>query len=362
MGASQINFSSLNLNPEEARTSSEMVFESVFENPSLESVHDIKTGVIMDKYIPIIGSYGLVGKASAGDCSRNTELGPIPVSEKQWTPKLVDFRLPHCQAAIPDLLKAWGKSMNAAKTWEDVDSEMMAFIQDEALKATMKSILRISSFGDTAATTYALGGQIKDAATLPYFTILNGLWKQIFTGVGALTIKRVTIAANQTHTQVMGTDVALTTMRSMYNQIDAAFFSKTDKIFEVTKSFYDNYVDTLEAKSVVFSLDETINGVSPLKYRGVPIVVRYDWDENIAAYLTDDVTVGGASPATVKLPFLPNRAILTTKSNIPIGTSDTESMSTFDSFYDKKDSMWYLDVAYKLDLKILEEKLIVAAY
>lgn len=359
--ASTINFGGLTLNTEEARSASEVIFTAVFAKPTLEAAHMVETGVDMDRFIPILGTYGLMGKASSG-CTPNTESGTIPTSQKTWTPKLIDFRLEHCQNDVPGLLKFWQKSMKAANTWSEIDGEMAQFIADRALDAASETILRLSSFGDTAAQTYALGGNIKDAATLPYFTVLNGLWKQIFTAVTGNLSKRVTIAANITHTQVMAADVAITTMRSMYNQIDSRFFSKTDKVFECTRSFYDNYVDTLESKSLAFSLAETVDGVSPLKYRGIPIVVRFDWDTNIAAYLKGDVTVGGASPATVTLPYFPHRCILTTLSNIPIGTSDTESFTEFSSNYDVVTKKWYMDVAFKLDVKLLEEHLLVAAY
>ena len=101
-----IDFSTLTLNPEEARTSNEMVFETAFLKPnSLADVHDIQTGVDMDRWIPILGKLGLVGKTDPGDCTSNVETSQVPASQKKWEPTLISFRLAHCQADIPNLLK-----------------------------------------------------------------------------------------------------------------------------------------------------------------------------------------------------------------------------------------------------------------
>ena len=56
------------------------------------------------------------------------------------------------------------------------------------------------------------------------------------------------------------------------------------------------------------------------------------------------------------------RAILTDLMNIPVGTSDTESMQEFESHYDKTDKKHYIDVAYKIDMKILLEYAMAVAY
>ena len=149
--ASVIDLSSLTLNSEEARSLSETIQEKLYAKPELNQVHQVMTGVEQDKYIPILGKYGLIGKIDPGSCGVNDETGTIPVSEKQWTPKLISGRLTHCQANLPDLIKFWKKARIAANTWEEVDNEMLAFIFDRLTDALLESILRITEFGDTAA-------------------------------------------------------------------------------------------------------------------------------------------------------------------------------------------------------------------
>jgi len=353
--ASTIDYSSLNLNSEEAREQSELVFDRVYTAPEIEQVHAIQTGVEMDKYIPILGQYGLVGKLDPGSCSTNAETGQIPVSEKQWTPKLISFRISHCQDDLPNLLKFWKKSRIAKNTWEEVNNEMMAFINDRVTDAVKQSILRISSFGDTAAEVVGSGGNLTAGTTKTYFNMLNGFWKQVYTDqAGSADIYRYTITENgeASYTaQELTAGKALTIFRALYNNIDSRAFEGANLVFEVTKSVFDNWQDFMEDKSQVFQLDRTENGSTKWSYRGIPIVIRYDWDRMIKTYHDNGTTY-----------HLPHRVVLTDLNNIPIGTSDTESMTSFESWYDKTDKKHYIDVAYKIDMKILQEYALAVAY
>lgn len=359
--ASTIDFSSLTLNVEEARETSDLVFETIFVKPSsLSEVHDVRTGIQMDKRIPILGKYGLLGKQDPGSCAVNLETAQIPTSEKLWTPKLISFRLQHCQDDVPDLLKFWTKSMKAAGTWEDIDNEMLAFIESRAEDATFESILRLASFGDTDATDVneGTGSQVLTAGLDEgYFTPIDGLWKQVFTDqAGAAEIYRYTIAENALSTKVLqlalGATVALDSFRSMYDNISAEAFENGGLEFQITRSLHNNWAAFLEDKSLAFTLQVAEQGkVTKGSYRGIPITIRYDWDRGIKAWHDLGATY-----------YLPHRALLTKLTNIPVGTSDEESMNEFRSFYDFKDKVHLIDVAYKMDVKILLETEVAVAY
>jgi hypothetical protein len=354
--ASTIDFSTLTLNTEEARSLSECIQEQLYAKPELNQVHEVMTGVEMDKFIPILGKYGLVGKVDPGSCAVNAETGQIPTSEKTWTPKLISGRLTHCQADLPNLLKFWKKSRIAANTWEEVDNEMMAFINDRLIDAILESIFRIAEFGDTAAAVVGSGGYLTAGTTAAYFTPLNGMWKQIFTDqAGSALSYRYTITENaggDKATQLaLASDKALTVFRDLYNNADVRIFEGNNPVYQISKSLFDNWQDFLEDKSMVFMLDRTEQGSTKWSYRGIPIVVRKDWDRTIRAYHDLGDTY-----------YLPHRAILTDIANIPIGTSDTESLSNLESWYEKKDKAHYIDFAYKLDQKNLQEALLAVAY
>jgi hypothetical protein len=112
-----------------------------------------------------------------------------------------------------------------------------------------------------------------------------------------------------------------------------------------------NWKAFLEDKSLVFQLQTAEQGAAMDTYRGIPIVVRNDWDRNIRTYEDNTVTYN-----------LPHRAVLTATTNIPIGTADEGSFGNFDAFYDKVTLSHYFDTAWYLDAKLLEETQIAVAY
>lgn len=357
--ASKIDFSTLTLNSEEARETSELVFERAYNKPELNQVHEVMTGVEMDKYIPILGKFDLVGKIDPGSCAVNTNTSQIPSSEKQWTPKLISDRLIHCQADVETLLKFWKKSRIALKTWEDVDNEMMAFVTDRTLDAIYEAILRITSFGDTTNSPVGdgTGNELLTTGTdKTYFNMLNGLWQQIFTDQALATplSYRYTIEENALGTEEaqldLAADRALKVLRALYNNIPAEAHN-TQLVYEVTRSLFNNWQDFMEDESLAFMLERTEDGATKWSYRGYPIIIRDDWDQNIKTYQDIGDTL-----------YLPHRAILTAITNIPIGTSDSESLNDFDSFYNKVNKKHYIDMAFKLDIKVLLEAEIAVAY
>lgn len=355
-----IALSDLTLNPEEARSTAQMVFEDKLVKPnSISEVHDILTDVDMDRFIPILGNFGLVGKLDPGTCGVNLEAGGIPVSEKKWTPKLISFRIAICESMFPDLFKAWKKEKIAANIWEKINSEAMAFINDKVGDAVFSSILRFAEFGDLTASPFGdgTGNQtLTVGIAKTYFNVLDGIWAQIIADqAGAKLSYRYAIdengAATKAEQLILGTDTAIKALRAMYNNIDPRAFAKGNLKIQITRSLMNNYIDFMEDKSLVFTLQNAEKGSTSMSYRGIPLVVRSDWDNTIASYFDNGTTL-----------YLPHRALMTTNSNIPIGTSDSQSLSMLTSFYVQKDKTNYIDVAYKLDAKVLQEEIIAVAY
>lgn len=355
--ASLINFSALTLNPQEALEASQAIFEALYVKPELNDTHFLATGIQMKTQIPLYGQFGLVGKKAAGSCNVMSETHLITPSEKYWDPMLISFRLTHCQENVDQLFKMWKRSGAALKTWEEMPDEQVAFLMERILDATMQSILRISSLASTTENVVGAGGHLTAGTTITYFTMLEGLWKQIWTAVAGGTLTaRTTITANLAPTYAgqdsLADDAALTIMREMYEKIDARARGNAGLVYQLTDSLYKNWLTFLENKSLAFTLQQTEQGkVGKATYRGIPIVVRYDWDRLIRTYFDS-----GAAW------YLPHRAILTPISNVPIGTSDENSLQNLDMFYDKVTKSHYADVAYYIDCKLLEEYMIAVAY
>jgi len=356
-----VDYSSLTFNSEEARATADLVFEDVWVKPeSLATVHDVQTGIVMNKFIPILGQYGLLGKLDPGDCTSNTETEQIPTSQKQWTPKPVSFRLADCEAKIDQERKFWLKGGAFKDKWENQSSEEVAFVTDRVIDATMETVLRIAEFNDTDNSPVGDGTgneKLTVGTTKTYFNILNGMWKQIFTDQALPTplSYRSTITENGLATKalqlILGSTAAVDAMKAAFENIDPRAFKDGMLKYQMTRTLFNNYLSYLESNSLAFTLDVIEGGKRVLEYRGIQIIERVDWDRTIQTYFDNGTTY-----------YLPHRMILTKISNIPIGTQDTESMESVDSFYDKKDKTHYMDVAFNIDTKILLEYELASAY
>lgn len=353
--ASQINISGITINEEEARDGSEAVFTKAFMKPELESVHNVMTGIQMKTQIPIYGRFGIAGKKSLGSCNVNAETLTSVATEKFWDPELINFRQSHCQEDIDQLFKMWIRNPDALKTWDTPDPEQDQFLADLTIDATMESILRITSLADESALNVSGGGNITNGVSVLFFTMIEGLWKQIFTAVAAGTTQRYQITENGAATEAaqfnLATDRALKVFRNLYEIIDTRAFRDGNLVFEVTNSIMLNWQAYLEDKSLAYSLDRTEEGATKYQYRGIPIIVRYDWTNNLKSYFDTGTKL-----------YLPNRAILGPISNIPVGTSNESNLSDFNMFYDPVTKKLLTDVAYYIDCKLIENFMTAVAY
>ena len=353
-----LDLSALTLNPEEATDVSQAIFEAVIMEGDLAEYHDIVTGIEHKTQIPFIGNLGLLGYKQTG-CARTEDGSSIPLTEKFWDPVLIGDRLKHCATDVSALLKLFKKATKINPDFFDrIDGEEFGVIIAKVESAMKSMNNRLVWFGDTAADNVSGAGVIKNGVDVKYFNPIDGLFKQIFVDVPTTASNYVAITENagaNYAAQVLATDKALTIFRNMFNKMDARFFQALEDgaqpEFLVTREILQNYWDTLENKSLNFSLAEVKDGMTQLSYRGIPIKVRYDWDNNIRSY-QDNATKYN----------LPNRAVLTVKENIPVGTLSTDDLNALTSWYETKDKANYIDFDLKLDAKHLLPYLTVAAY
>jgi hypothetical protein len=349
-----IDVSGLTLNPQEATDINKIIFEKVFMNPTMDSVHDLVTGIDMKTQIVLASRIDTVlGKISVG-CTPNAE-GGFTMSQKYWDPAREDFRLVHCAADLPVLLKIFKKAQRMNPDFYDaIGSEEMGVLISAVENAMAESLITKVWFGNKTAAIQP-AGDFKTGTDLTKFNSIDGLFKQIFTDIPVGSAQQVAIAANAGLTYVgqeLAVDEAYNTFVKMFRKQDSRLAEQVDAQLLVTRSLYDNFADSLESKTANYSLTETIqNGLKSLTFRGVKIVQMSIWDRQIKAYQDNGTKLNK-----------PHRAVLTLKSNIPVGTMATEDFTTLDSFYDKTLKSNIIDAVYTLDAKHLESYLTVAAY
>lgn len=345
---------SLTLNPREAETISEVIFERVFNDSDLTEYHDVEAGIDVSTQIAFAGRLGLLGKKTEG-CTPN-EADGFTMTEKFWTPVMEDFRLTHCQTDMPALLKLFRKSKNINPDFYDlVGTQELGVIISAVESALVENIHRKVWFNDTAAQTIASGGVFKNGTDLGYFNSFDGLFKQIFSEVGVNASNRVAIDKNTQASyaaQALGEDAALQIFEKMVTVADERLVAADDAFILASRSLADNYRATLRNKNLGSGFLEVVEEGRPkLYFDGIEIKVRYDWDRYIKTY-QDNGTKWN----------LPHRAVLTTKSNIPVGTLSEADLAKLDVFYDRTQKLNIMDAAYTLDAKHLEKYLTVAAY
>lgn len=345
---------SLTLNPREAETISEVIFERVFNDSDLTEYHDVEAGIDVSTQIAFAGRLGLLGKKTEG-CTPN-EADGFTMTEKFWTPVMEDFRLTHCQTDMPALLKLFRKSKNINPDFYDmVGTQELGVIISAVESALVENIHRKVWFNDTAAQTIASGGVFKNGTDLGYFNSFDGLFKQIFSEVGVGASNRVVIDKNTQASyaaQALGEDAALQIFEKMVTVADERLVAADDAFILASRSLADNYRATLRNKNLGSGFLEVVEEGRPkLYFDGIEIKVRYDWDRYIKTY-QDNGTKWN----------LPHRAVLTTKSNIPVGTLSEADLAKLDVFYDRTQKLNIMDAAYTLDAKHLEKYLTVAAY
>ena len=350
--------SGFSFNPEELKDWSKVIDELTFADETLNSLHDVETGIKYNQQIVFAGRMGLMGKAVSG-CTPNAVSG-IALTEKFWTPVDEDFRLEHCSADVnaQDKLLRQMARMNPDfyNVIEGSQSTIGSFLVAKVIDGFVENLLRKVWFSDTAAALVSGAGVITNGTDLGYFNTFDGLFKQIFAEVttGDSNYVEITENAGATYAlQALPADATIAYLKAMYQAADSRLQSRDDAKFYVTRTIWDGYLNDLESVQNSGAGNTMINeaGQVSLTYRGIQVVKMDIWDRVITAYEDNGTTYN-----------LPNRAVLTVSSNIPVGTLAEGDFGTVDAFYDQYNKVNVIDGIYTIDAKHLETYLTVAAY
>lgn len=357
MANEAVDLSLLHLEPVQTINSNQAVFEKTYTKPEISTAHRIMTGVLAETYIPILGQFGLGGRIDPGACGVNDSGLKIPVSEVLASPKLISERISHCQSYVDQNFQMWKRNASALKTWEAPPNELLAFLEDRNMDALVEWLLRLSQLGDTTAANVSAGGKITNGVSTTYFTPLDGFWKQAFAGVAAGTIGHVDIPENAGVTyaaqNALASDRAITVFQELKDTADPRMFANGSMpVIQCTRGLFTNYKRYLQDKSLGFMLNRTEEGKAGMwEFDGTPIIVRDDLTRNILAYCDNGTTLD-----------LPHRAWISDINNVPIITSDESDFRNYKGFYSEYHKKYFFDIAFYLDIKILEKYAIQVAY
>lgn len=362
--AANIDISELEMNPLEVNSIGEFIIEKTFEDPMLNSIHAVWTGIKMKEQIVFAAQLGLTGIKDA-TCERPNTGAQSKLTQKYFEPADIGDTLVNCQKDVDSLFKAYYTKIEEYTdkfdiTGSDLEKFYIVMLED----AVMKTVWRVVWLGDTAvAAADASNPGLIDANNVKFYDQIDGLWKQIFTAVTNSKIVKSTVklqalnavtssTANQVNLAA-GDSVAV--FEDMWAKADSRLRSDPNAQYLCTREVFENYRQYLQDKGENSSIEYTMNGFPSLKWNGVNIVnMETVWDLRLRNDFVGDTTNN--------VWYAPNRVILTVPANIPVGTLNENDMSDIDVWYEKKERQNYAAYGFTLDAQFLEEYMIIVAY
>lgn len=328
------------------------IIEPAFYTPELTEFHTIMQDIVAKQQIAFLGRLSKVTQADAG-CGTGMLSKEIAITEKYWDPTAVKIWLSQCASDLEQTFYVWGLSKGIAK-YDLTKGDFIDFAMEVMTSAVKEDALRLAWFGDKAADTIANGSFLGNAGDVPFYSPIDGFWKQIFDAVTATTMKKIAVSvnANATYaTQALGATDAYDTFRKMLEGADSRLKSEPNKMFLCTTSMFDNWLTYKETKNIDLSFVRQEKGFKTDIYRGVPIIAVDAWDRAIDSDMNNGTKW-----------ILPHRAVLTTKENLMVGLDAASAVTDFKVFLDDVTEITHMKGGYKLDVKVMHDFMAIAAY
>jgi len=349
--ASKIDVSALSLNAKEVTEVSKAIIELAFVMSDIGLINTIQTGIDQEEQIVFVDNLDVGGNPMTG-CVPVEQAGLV-LTEKFWNPKIVAGRFVHCAADLNNLLKIFVRAKKVNPEYFDrISSQEMGLLMAKIAEAIKVSVSAKAWLGDTAAAVQPGGNFTIAGFDATLWNQFDGLWKQIFADAA---IPRYTISENTGVTYVLqelSAGKSNTILRTIFKNADTRLRGHKDVQIVVTDSIWQNYFDYKEDTEKTGGITEVLdNGMTIMRYRGIPVINEAEWDRTIRKY-QDDLTVH----------FRPHRAIMTIPDNVPIGTLSEDDLQNLESFYDRTLKSNIVDYAYFLDAKFGESYMASVAY
>ena len=349
--AAVIDLTGFEFTSEELTGIRQLVYEQVVTSPDIALIHSITTGITHKKDVGFVGEGGLVGKAGQG-CDPVAQAWNIATRKIQWEPEPWEIYLKQCYKDLEASIAIY--SLDKLKDRADfTSSDYMAIVIDMLAISIKKMIYRIVWFNDKAAKTITNGGTLTDGTDIEYFTILNGLFKQIAIIYTAHAEQKVAITENAGASyvaQALDPDNIKGYLTSLVFGANMKLRQMTGNFILCTQSVHDAYVQSLQGLNIESMYINLIEGVKVITFNGIPLIPIPYWDEVIATYYNNGTKLAN-----------PHRAIFTNKEVLGVSLDDSGSFSSTDVWYDKKDRNVYLRSEGLIDAKIKNDDLIQIA-
>lgn len=356
MASSGLYFTNITPDNGAVRDLNRLVFKDVLAADRIGSLLNIFPRVFSGDKLDLVGEFGLLGLASTG-CSPEYGSDTISTEEKTWDLAAWQIAEQICWDDIKGTLVKY--SMNTGTDIADLTAnDYLAEIVVPRLElAIMKMYIRLAFFGDKNADTTANGGVLKVGVNKNYFTLINGIWKQIYSIVSGDASKRVTISANAEDSKAEQianiSSQAVDVLNDVIAAASPALRQASDQIIYVTQSFADGLEAQLLASYYGSELhwESLFGGIREARYRGIRLRVVPMWDEIIQSY-------EGTSTAF----NLPHRVIYTTERNLALGVNGTNEFAELEIFFEQGSRLNKIYATDQMGAMVIDSNMIVTAY
>ena len=189
---------------------------------------------------------------------------------------------------------------------------------------------------------------LSDSSASGAFGDFDGLFDSAF-ALSANRHNRGTLATEQTTDAALVAGRGLDILKGLYEIASPELLEAGNHVYFVSGDIADDYMATnLESSSFAAAgYGAMVNGVPNLTYRGIPIIVRRDWDVAIAANVAN---INGASTAVET-----HRAMLTTKDAFVVATDFNEN--SVEQWYSNDNKEYRFRVSYSIGCALKDAKL-----
>lgn len=356
MASSGLNFSNITPSNGAVQSLRELVKLAIYNPETLGSLVNFMPNQIDGKKLGFIGGFGMLGVSATG-CNPTYGHDLVKTIEKTWSIK--DFQIAEA-ICFEDIKNALVKEAAKKKTSVDdlTDTEYMDIIAPLVEQAYKMTLLRLAFFGDTSLTSAGM----KTSGHEVYFNFVDGLWKRLFDGVTAGTVKRVTVSANAQTTiaaqksAIMGAGVATGLVEEMVINAPAVLRQQSGLRVYMSQGFADAL--TLDYrhnnKGSDLQWNALADGIKTTQYAGVEIVALPFWDAIIESELKNTTNANAN--------MLPYRAILTIKDNLVVGSEGGDEVAEIDINFDARTRENTIFVKDTIGALIAQDDLAVVAY
>lgn len=316
------------INSAEKATLANAIFTDSFEVSKLADSHTVLTGVRNGNIIPIMSNapaYNAFPYKDPTNCDIPVCDLDLPFSAKSWQMGMIACKIPICINTFDEnFLTFWG-SYKRLFGDENLDSALMKYITDMFLKNLEAAMWRVAFFGDTTTLVGDANYALLRAA--------DGIFTQAEAGTGT----KVIVAENTTGT-LTGEAVYAYLLNAYNTAVAQPWFDASTARFEMTAamaSVYVGWLNSLGDRSMYNCDCYAADGITAMRsfsidanltIFGIPIHVHREFDGVINA-----LTLGNRY-----------RALLTSDTNILIGTSEMDQLPDFKIWYSEDDDKVYI--------------------